>query len=715
MTHPAPIATTPTRPASTAPGTMPFLNSLYANQCGFIELAWIEGDPDQRETCQFRREWFHTSDVQRLNHRIAVLGRRYGNVYVSVNLYQQPSRNANVLPGRIVFVDDAPLDLDCSFSVRTSPSSKHAYFLLGEDVPADVLRDLARRAAYALGADKGGWDSQQLVRVPGTFNTKAKYGGRFLVALQAESGQTYTVETLRALWPAVAAPSATLASPLNWPAVECWLGNLDALIGENGLPRRVKPTTQTGRILAGVVTGDSSLDRYIVARGLVMHGYPDDEAAALLWHYCEYDKTGEKGSAWLNADIVRVLAKLRVEQPGIVPSPTRYQAMAPAYPRPQVERPRRGRKIALTPEKLHRFYDSDGGAGGMVMRTIAEVAAHFNVSRSTVERCEQVLKSGPNPAIERRLFNQRQSSCVAVLRPVTIQLQPAETAPVYVPSQDSHSPHSNAETAQNTVYGVTHPPDAAPVALGPILPVEPPQAASATAGGCVPPLPASTPPTLRAALAEVFDAAGPGAKVTRKRAVQYLAANYPDLRYSPAALDRVLQILREERQRQSKLAALAGLTLAGLKAQLRLAEHLADKSHATETNEWRWWEFYRAEICTEMKTRPVEQASTKRRLGIVEAVPSPRSAAQAEQQDMLDQIAAQPQPAPVRTPIAVKVEQPELPAFDVQVVVVVAGKPVEQPCNPFAQVQQPATPRYDAPGLAGRLHALKAVATAHYR
>jgi len=75
----------------------------------------------------------------------------------------------------------------------------------------------------------------------------------------------------------------------SWPEVEHWLGNLAALIGANGLPRRVKPTSQTGQVLAQQLD-DTSLARYIVAKGLAMHGYPDAEIAALLWHFCQYDK-----------------------------------------------------------------------------------------------------------------------------------------------------------------------------------------------------------------------------------------------------------------------------------------------------------------------------------------------------------------------------------------------------------------------------------------
>lgn len=63
------------------------------------------------------------------------------------------------------------------------------------------------------------------------------------------------------------------------------------------------------------------------------------------------------------------------------------------------------------------------------------------------------------------------------------------------------------------------------------------------------------------------DAAGPGAKVTRKRAVCYLAAHYPELRYTAQMLDRVVAAERTQRQQGKKLAALAGLTMAGLKAQ----------------------------------------------------------------------------------------------------------------------------------------------------
>lgn len=449
---------------------------------GYIELAWIVGDPDDREHCQFQREFrAWPAEEATIRSRIASLAKTVGNVYVSAQLYEAKSRNSRVLPGRVVFVDDAPLDLECSFSVQTSPSSKHAYFVLDQDVPAETLRELARRAAYALGGDKGGWDSQQLVRAPGTHNTKAKHGGQFQVTLRRESGQRYTVERLSALWPILQAPRAMQTSTLNWPAVEQWLGNLSALIGDNGMPRRfTNPKGQSFQALAGVVTGDSSLDRYIVARGLVMHGYPDDEAAALLSHYCEYDKSVVKSSAWVQADVERILGKVRAEMPNIQPNPTRYQATAPARPLPTIERAKRGRRVTLTPDKLLTFYQAEAGKGDMVMLTVAEVADQLGVSRPTVERCERVLKG--RGAIERRLFNRRQSSCVAVLRPITNTNQASNTPADHVPSQDPNLPQQNAESRIQAVHGETHPPEGAPpVALGPALPT--PQAPNAVTEG----------------------------------------------------------------------------------------------------------------------------------------------------------------------------------------------------------------------------------------
>jgi hypothetical protein len=178
---------------STAAGL--FLQLLYGRGRGYLELARIDGDPDDREHYVFERTWFNFDPTRlaALLGQIEELGRQYGNVYVSAHLYAAPRRNAHVLPGQAIVVDDLPAEVPCSFSVQTSPSRRHGYFLLDQAASGEELREFSRRAAYAYGGDKSGWDLQQLVRVPGTYNTKARYGGHHLVTLQLDTQRRYSV------------------------------------------------------------------------------------------------------------------------------------------------------------------------------------------------------------------------------------------------------------------------------------------------------------------------------------------------------------------------------------------------------------------------------------------------------------------------------------------------------------------------------------------
>lgn len=459
-----------------------FFRLLYGRGEGYLELAWIDGDPDDREGSIFRRLWFayRPERLGKLLAQVEKKSRAYGNVYVSVHLYAARRRSAPVLPGHAIVVDDLPAGVPCSFSVQTSPARRHGYFLLSQPATGEELRELSKRSAYAYGGDKSGWDLQQLVRVPGTYNTKARHGGHHLVTLQLGTQRRYSAVELREAWPEIEVPIAE-AGPLDWPEVEHWLGNLGALIGDNGLPRRVKPTSQAGKVLVDGLD-DSSLARYMVAKGLVLHGYPDAEIAALLWHYCDYDKAATKGTGWLKADIQRIIPKVRAERPDITPSPTR--ARGEAKPQPIVEQKpaRRGRKATLTPAALLKWYEGHRSCSDVIMLTVAEVAERLGVSRATVERCERTLRAEGH--IERRTFNRRQTSLVALLRPLTIvaggdappddQVKPNDSRPLtmgpevppatldHVPSVERHAAHQDAENDEGAVYGGTHPPAGTP-------------------------------------------------------------------------------------------------------------------------------------------------------------------------------------------------------------------------------------------------------------
>lgn len=69
-----------------------------------------------------------------------------------------------------------------------------------------VTEDLNKRLTYRIGADKGGWDFTQVLRVPGTFNHK--YEDRPRVRILWDDGPTYRVSDLEARLPAVGEASA---------------------------------------------------------------------------------------------------------------------------------------------------------------------------------------------------------------------------------------------------------------------------------------------------------------------------------------------------------------------------------------------------------------------------------------------------------------------------------------------------------------------------
>jgi hypothetical protein len=90
------------------------------------------------------------------------------------------------------------------------------------------------------------------------------------------------------------------------------------------------------------------------------------------------------------------------------------------------------------------------------------------------------------------------------------------------------------------------------------------------------------------------------APITRPMVARYVAANFPDLSYTDDALT---DAIAAERQRR-KLAELLTMAPGALKAEIRLAEYLADKSRETGDRAWRWWLFYRNAARAELAKRP---------------------------------------------------------------------------------------------------------------
>src|SRR5829696_1900982 len=83
----------------------------------------------------------------------------------------------NAAPVTALYVDGDGAQVPDNFPqptavVRSSPGREQLYWRLSMPVPPATGEDLNRRLAYAIGADKSGWDLTQLLRPPGTRNFK---------------------------------------------------------------------------------------------------------------------------------------------------------------------------------------------------------------------------------------------------------------------------------------------------------------------------------------------------------------------------------------------------------------------------------------------------------------------------------------------------------------------------------------------------------------
>lgn len=367
------------------------INTLFGQQQGFVDLCVCPGDPS-KDRVQ-RAQWFNYSgDAESLADMCLELGERHGDVYIGRSLYGKRNRDAkHALPSRVVFVDDAPAG-NYSLSIKTSAQSRHGYFLLDCPVDNRQIVELQRNAAAALGADASGADVTQLVRVPGTRNTKA--GANFVVEMEFVSPDIYTITELALRWPHITREEY-IGAEIDWSVVERWNGNLSLLLRPNGLPIRFKPTIYSAKLLTGAADlgGDTSLKRAAIVKSLVWHGYPDEEVIAVASTIADFGASERKGSDWLLKDITRLIGKSRSEgTKKIVVRPTTRAPKQAAKPLSKTKRQSRGRTKVLDAEVLLNYYRAQQTCG-RVMKTVGQVATDFAVSVPTIERLERTLKA----------------------------------------------------------------------------------------------------------------------------------------------------------------------------------------------------------------------------------------------------------------------------------------------------------------------------------
>jgi hypothetical protein len=492
-----------------------FLRWLHDDQAGYIEIvAGVVLDPERPDKIILlqptrdnpdrinTRQWFYL-DPERpdlytaAGDYAAQLSASYGNVYTGIRTCRTKKRaEENVKPGRVIFIDDAPAapELAYSASIRTSEHSRHAYYKCAQN----VTKDDARRAAAALGGDPSGVDLTQLVRIPGTLNTKN--GCRWPVEPESVSNTIYNLDVLRGAWPAIKCNPKGEITPLNMPQVEHHLSNIAALLASTRA-QLIKPSTQTGRILAGemltfLVEGqldDSrSMNASAVAIGLLLRGFSDDEISAIVFHlYRKWEVELDKGTEWCKADIARLLAYAHTKHPEAKQSPTRYRqqaAGAPIVSTPARSRARADRPRLFDPAMLFARYQAQPDLCGLKRKARA---AELHISTATLDRLEDGLEAlglieiQSEPGMPGRVIllggvinisadevvsapgviNISADEVVSAPGVINIPADEVLSAPIAAPSLDAPMSRSESEQSTDRVLqckGGTHPPPETP-------------------------------------------------------------------------------------------------------------------------------------------------------------------------------------------------------------------------------------------------------------
>jgi len=126
------------------------------------------------------------------------------DLYFTPCLFDIPrALKQHALPSRVLYadldeVDPRSLEIAPTLAWQTSKGRYQALWLLDRHVSPKAFESLNQRLTYATGADKGGWSSTKVLRVPGSRSTK--YERPFRVKLvHLKRRRRYRLEEMRAL------------------------------------------------------------------------------------------------------------------------------------------------------------------------------------------------------------------------------------------------------------------------------------------------------------------------------------------------------------------------------------------------------------------------------------------------------------------------------------------------------------------------------------
>jgi AAA domain/RepB DNA-primase N-terminal domain len=163
------------------PTAIDLCSLAWAEQSGFVFLAVRDPTKDKQDSGYWRDIKFKWPD-DRVDID-AILNKAKSSekdVYWCPNVFTEPHRSRDSIADiATLYADldtvnprDLPEELYPTAAWRTSPGRWQAMWSLDRAIDSNTQSQLNQRLTYAVGADKGGWDLTQVLRVPGTHNHK---------------------------------------------------------------------------------------------------------------------------------------------------------------------------------------------------------------------------------------------------------------------------------------------------------------------------------------------------------------------------------------------------------------------------------------------------------------------------------------------------------------------------------------------------------------
>ena len=228
-----------------------FLDRVWGDATGFVQLVQKRQDDQGNRTGDPTDGKFFRWPQERERIGRHIMLRTEEDLYFSVPLYSKAQRlQSDVKLISAVYVDDDGVTgeyrLKPSVIVYSSPGHKHVYWALstpaepgralriGAEISAAHKHDNEAHADMAAhkfcGTDPGGWDASQILRVPGTLNTKKEYGPEPHRVEVEDTGLVYTLEELEAAYPHTQIEYVSLTNldeiPAGLPEIEPLLSRL---------------------------------------------------------------------------------------------------------------------------------------------------------------------------------------------------------------------------------------------------------------------------------------------------------------------------------------------------------------------------------------------------------------------------------------------------------------------------------------------------------